>query len=174
MVRGRRSRRAADFESLYREGYSTVYNYVYYRCLDQALTEDVVSDAFIKAAKAFDRFDAAKASFSTWVIAIARNCLNDHYRRNRAMFALDDVNEAVFAVEEEYPDLEEDRGALAKQLLETLSEEERELVFLKYFKDKRNTEIADELGMNASTVATKLMRAMQKMRAAAGDVDIEF
>jgi DNA-directed RNA polymerase specialized sigma24 family protein len=41
---------------------------------------------------------------------------------------------------------------------------------MKYYEGKRNVEIADELGINLSTVSTKLSRAVAKMRAAAGEM----
>ena len=56
---------------------------------------------------------------------------------------------------------------LAERLFQSLDDVERELVRLKYYEGRRNVEIAEELGINASTVSTKLARALQKMRSAA-------
>ena len=47
------------------------------------------------------------------------------------------------------------------------SDESRELVFKKYYEQKSNKQIALEMDMNASTVSTKLSRAMAKMRTVA-------
>lgn len=163
-LRGRRST-DQDFAALYRETYSRVFNYAYYRLLDYAAAEDVVAETFCKAASAFNRFDSSRASFFTWVVAIERNCLIDYYRKNQGFVCLDDVSEAAFAVEEAYPELDETARTVHK-LLEVLDEEDRELVYLKYYEEMRNTEIAQVLGMNASTVATRLSRAMARMREA--------
>ncbi|MBO4352682.1 MAG: sigma-70 region 4 domain-containing protein, partial [Eggerthellaceae bacterium] len=51
------------------------------------------------------------------------------------------------------------------------SEEDRELVFLKYYEDKRNVEIAQILDMNPATVATRLRRALLTMRTHAKEED---
>lgn len=155
-----------EFERLYRESYNLVYNYVYFRMPGSGAVEDVVAETFMQAARYYDRFDPARAKFSTWVISIAKNSVNSYYRKASNSVALEDVSEAALSVPGEQ-DLADDR-ALAEQLLRTLDDDERELVFRKYYLGMRNVEIAQELDLNASTVSTRLMRAMAKMREAAG------
>lgn len=161
---------AATFERYYRESYRTVYGYVYSLVLNRDDADDIVSEAYLKAAKAFSRFDPSKASFSTWVCTIARNLV---YSRARTKKRRGEFNESEvdldftrIASNDEEPDFNEDAD-LAQKLLAVLSDEERELVYLKIYEELSNKEIAERLGMNASTVGTKLSRAMAKMRAAA-------
>ena len=59
-----------------------------------------------------------------------------------------------------------EEGSVGK-LLEVLDDESRELVFKKYYEQKSNKQIALEMDMNASTVSTKLSRAMAKRRTVA-------
>ena len=158
--------RAASFEELYRANYSRVLSYACYRLLDRDLAEDIVSETFLKAARSFDSYDPERTKFTTWVFAIMRNCIIDYWRRNRPVYDIDDAPETVFATTDSYEGLD-DTPKIAAKLLTVLDDEERELVFLKYHEEKKNTEIADELGMNPSTVATKLSRALAKMRAEA-------
>lgn len=158
--------RAAEFERLYRENYAFVYNYVNFRMAGSDAVEDVVAEAFCKAARAFGKFDAARAKFSTWVIAIVRNCIIDYWKKERVTVPLDDVPESVFSADDTYPKLNEDADYV-RVLLSSIDEADRELVFFKYFEGKRNVDIARELGMNESTVATRLQRALLKMRAVA-------
>ena len=153
-----------EFERLYRESYSLVFNYIAYRMPGSAAVEDVVADAFMQAARHFSDFDPSRAKFSTWVVSIAKNCVNGYYRKARPTVALENVSEASIAVDGGQDDV--DNGHLVAQLLRALDDEERELVYLKYHLGMRNVEIAEELGMNASTLSTKLSRAMAKMRAA--------
>ena len=158
---------AAEFERLFCESYQKVYNYVCYRMSGSEGVDDVVAEAFCKAARSFSRFDADRAQFSTWVIAIARNCLSDYWKANRPASPIDEVDESILAAEDEYPSFDDSAGRqeLLQRLLSVLNDEERELVYLRYYEGKRNVEIARELGMNASTVATKIQRALKKMRA---------
>ena len=62
-----------EFERLYRQSYALVYNYVCYRMPGSAAVEDIVSEAFLSAARNFHRYDASRSKFSTWVVAIAKN-----------------------------------------------------------------------------------------------------
>ena len=85
---GRRGRavdpeREREFERLYRESYGLVYNYVRMRMGGADDAEDVVAEAYLKAARSFGAFDPARAKFSTWVVRIAANCMNDRWRRAR-------------------------------------------------------------------------------------------
>lgn len=85
-----------------------------------------------------------------------------HYRKARPTIALDDVPERVCAVHGEQGAVED--RELVVQLLGCLDEDERMLVACKYRDGMRNVDIARTLGMNPSTVSTKLARALSKMR----------
>ncbi|MBQ9020499.1 MAG: sigma-70 family RNA polymerase sigma factor [Eggerthellaceae bacterium] len=139
-----------------------VYGYIRARMGSDAEAEDIVAEAYLKAARAFDRFDPSRAQFVTWVTTIAKNCMASYYRKNRTTFDLDDVPESVVAIEGEQGNV--DDALLVRQLLTCLDEEERELIALKYRDGLRNVDIAQELNMNASTVSTKLAHALTKMR----------
>ena len=156
-----------EFERLYRDSYPLVYNYVRYRVVDADVAEDVVSEAFLLAARSFGKFDPTRAKFSTWVTKIAINCMNDYWRKQHVTASIDDVADAYVSLPS-YEDAVGDK-ALALQLLGALSAEEREIVVLKYREGYRNVEIASMLGMNASTVSTKVAHALKVMRAAAGE-----
>ena len=158
-----RARGEAEFERLYLESYAIVYNYVRYRMNGDDEAEDVVAEAYLRAARAFDSFDSSRAKFSTWVTKIAHNCMMDRWRRARPVVVLDDVPESRMAVSDASGEIA-DRD-LVKRLLATLGDTERNLVLMKYREGYRNVDIAAELGMNASTVSTKLANALAKMRA---------
>lgn len=153
-----------EFERLYLQSYSMVYGYVRVRMASDAEAEDVVAEAYLKAARAFATFDPARSKFGTWVVAIAKNCMISYFRKQRPNAALDDVPESLVAVPAEQAHV--DDILLVKQLLACLADDERELIALKYRDGMRNVDIAAELGMNASTVSTKVSSALAKMRAA--------
>lgn len=125
--------------------------------------EDIVSEAFLKAARAFDSFDPERARFTTWTISIAKNCMASHFRKQRPTVALEEAPLSTLGVAGEQGMID-DRETV-KQLLACLDDNERELVALKYRDGLRNVDIARELHMNSSTVSTVLSRALIKMRA---------
>ena len=162
-VAGRRHQKRR-FEDLYLESYDRVFSYACLRMPNDSNVEDVVSEAYLKAARAFDYYDPSRAQFSTWVITILNNVMVDYWRRTRTTVAIEDVAESAFAV----PDTTEDiaNRELVAQLVAMLEPDEADLVLMKYRDGKHNSEIAAELDMNVSTVSTKLSRAIQKMRRA--------
>ena len=155
-----------QLENLYRANFQRVYNYAYYYLLNPADAEDVTSAVFVKAVSNIDKFDPSKASFATWITRITHNTLIDRSRTRKPTVPFEQIKRDEPSSEDDYPVLDDRQERVAK-LLECLSEQDRELVFLKYYQEKKNVEIAQLLDMNPSTVATRLKRALQTMRARA-------
>ena len=153
-----------EFSKLYDESFRFVYNYLYSRTFDAQLAEDLASDAFMRAWDKFDNFDPERAKFSTWVITIARNLMATHFRMVRSTTDIESVPEGMFSTSDRDDMSDRDQ---AKQLLSHLNEEERELVYLRYWLELSATEIADVTGLNPSTIRTRLHRAIGRMRNAA-------
>jgi len=166
LIRGGASERsdAQEFTRLYRESYPKVYGYICRRMEGDPATEDVVAEAYLLAARSFHQYDPSLAQFSTWVTRIAINCMVSHYRRERPLASLDELPEHVDSWVDE-SDVIVDRE-LVNRLMGVLDERDRQLVIMKYREGRRNVEIAQELGMNPSTVSTVLSRAVAKMREA--------
>ena len=161
-VRGGAETSEARFEKLYLENFGYVYGYVRSRMSSEAEAEDIVSEAFLKAARAFASFDPSRASFGVWVIAIAKNCMASYFRKIRSVTAIEDAPERALSVPGEQDNV--DDRELVEQLLACLDDDERLIVACKYRDGLRNVDIAEELGMNPSTVSTKLAKALAKMR----------
>src|SRR5437773_480781 len=70
-----------DFERLYEEHAQPLFGFLAYRTGDRALAEDLVAEVFERALRARGRFDRRRGRPSTWLYAIALNCLRDHERR---------------------------------------------------------------------------------------------
>lgn len=153
-----------EFSRLYDESFRFVYNYLYSRTFDAQLAEDLSSDAFMRAWDKFDSFDPTRAKFSTWVITIARNLMATHFRVVRGTTDIESVPEGMFSTSDR--DEISDRDQV-KKLLATLGEEERELVYLRYWLELSASEIAKVTNSNPSTVRTRLHRAVGRMRNAA-------
>jgi RNA polymerase sigma-70 factor (ECF subfamily) len=57
-----------------------LYKFAYYRVNDDQLAEDLVQDAFLSALKARDTYKGDAAE-KTWLIAILKNKIIDHYKK---------------------------------------------------------------------------------------------
>lgn len=154
------------FEELYDKYFQRVYNYVRYRVLARDAADDLVSAVFEKVLDKFDAFDRAQP-VEPWLFAIARNTLNDYYRRRAVRGALStDGFEEVLAspesVERAVERGEENAALLAA--MAGLSETERELIALRYALDQSTREMAEQTGLSESNVGVTLFRAIKKLR----------
>ena len=135
---------------------------------------DLSQDAFIKAYQARSRFDEDRP-FYPWLYRILKNhCLN-FVTRGKRHVSLDDENEhreipspAATALE----NMEEtERKRLVRLALDKLSEDHREIIVLKNFKDHSYKEIAELLGIPIGTVMSRLFYARQALRAVIEEIE---
>src|SRR4030095_1673080 len=73
---------ADSFRGLVEEHSPMVFRLAYRMTGNEEDAEDVVQEAFLKAHRSFDRFDA-RSSFGTWIYRIATNCAIDVIRRRK-------------------------------------------------------------------------------------------
>ncbi len=152
------------FERLYAEHAQALFGFLSYRTGDRALAEDLLADTFERALRARRRFDPRKGSEKTWLYAIALNCLRDQARRRSAEGrALERMTSGPSLGSPAELEAIADRDLL-NQSLETLSEEEREALALRFGADLTVPEIARLTGERLTTVEGRVYRALRKLR----------
>ena len=160
-----------NFEEVYDKYFPRIYNYIRYRVLARDAGDDLVSAVFEKVLDKFASFDPEKAPLEPWLFAIARNTLNDYYRRRkvRGWFSITDREENIASdesVEGAAERSEENAQLLAA--LKGLTEQERELIAMKFTLEQTNRDIAAQIGLGESNVGVILFRAMKKLKEALG------
>jgi RNA polymerase sigma factor (sigma-70 family) len=152
-----------EFERLYSAQAQGLFAFLAYRTGDRVLAEDLLADAFERALRG--RYNPRKGSAKTWLYAIALNVLRDHARRDAAYAR---ASERLVPVPEGRLDgrlaAVEDRDELMRALA-TLSEEEREVIALRFGAELAMPEIAESLGVKLTTVEGRVYRALRKLRA---------
>ena len=158
----------AQFLKYYWEYHEKIYRYLFFRSYeDRELAEDLTSETFLKAFEKLDTFNPEK-KFSSWLYAIARTALSDHFGKNAKNTAVSiESYENTLAAD---IDLEKqlDNKLTRKQLLKyvhQLPENLQEAVLLKYFNDYKNAEIESMLDLNPNTLRTHLHRAIKQLQA---------
>jgi len=141
---------------------SDVYAFFVYRLSSRADAEDLTQTTFERAYRAWGRYDERRASVRTWLLAIARNLLIDHYRRTagRREQSLEDEPGIVA------PDHGIDLGldpALAAALA-SLGEREREIIALRFGADLSGPEIAALTGLTLANVQQIMSRSLRRLR----------
>lgn len=132
-----------------------------------AIAEDLTQDAMVSVWRRAAWFDPARAKASTWVFVIARNAWIDKLRRERVELAYrETIDEACPTGEA--PDDAAERLEIEKNMksaLDTLSEEQKQVVRLAFFEDRPHSEIANLLALPLGTVKSRLRLALSKLRA---------
>jgi RNA polymerase sigma-70 factor (ECF subfamily) len=127
--------------------------------------EDIAQDVFLAAFANLRSFDAARASFRTWLFTIARNrCFNALKRRRPIL-----PGELPEGADAHTPDAEAERREWFGRLdtaLDELPFEQKTAFVLAEIQDLSCEEIGRIEGVSVGTVKSRLARARQKLRAA--------
>lgn len=155
-----------DFGETYEEEMPRVYGYVAYQVAQREEAEDLTQQTFERALSHWDEFDDQRASVTTWLLAIARNLVVDHYRtrsRRPATVPLDELSETQLE-RSGFSDPELGIGAELEAALASLGERERELIALRYGADLSGPQIAALTGLSVANVQQILSRTLRRLR----------
>ena len=157
------------FEEVYDNYYDKIYKTIYMRTLNRDTTEDIVQDAFIKAYKAYDRFDPKESSVYTWLYTIATNTLYDYLRKIKSnnIISLEDYIESAGEPGENDKELEkltDDNAREAYAILSQIKDEERNLMSMRFGMEMSYKEMAEVLSSNEKAVGMKMIRLLEKCR----------
>ena len=157
----------AAFAELFDCFYGRVFNYARYRCDDDDTADDLAAQIFERVLTHIGQYAPEKGLFAPWLFALARNVINDHYRRaGRFRWAtLDFLRRATAPDPEPEAHLiacEDERELLAA--LAGLEARERDVLGLKFAARLTNREIARTLGLGESNVGVIVYRALGKLR----------
>lgn len=144
---------------------------------DRGLGEDCVQEIFLRAWKARDRFDPARASERTWLFAIARNVIADALatRGRRSRLGGDVIDE----LPAELPAVTEDTLERLRLVegISKLSPEHREVVLAIHVDGLSYGELAERTGIPVATLRTRTFYGLRALRAhldGPEDSDVEY
>jgi RNA polymerase sigma-70 factor, ECF subfamily len=141
-----------------------------YRMLGNAdEAEQAAQEAFIRAWLRLDSYDAAH-KFSTWILSITSNYCIDQLRKRRAqLVSIDEPlppHPALMSERAQGPEaqvVDSEQQALVQDLLETLPDEYRQAVVLRYWYDMSYEEIAEVMKTTVSAIKSRLFRARRQL-----------
>ena len=144
---------------LYQRMNRQIYAVAYSVLRDFSLADDVVQETYVKIIeKAFSYRKGTNAR--AWVLSVARNLAIDLFRKRRFEGAEETFTD---------PAMRFDEGAVVssmevKRALDTLDDEERQIITLKIYAGLRHKEIASLLGITEEASKKKYQRAVAKLR----------
>lgn len=150
-----------QFAKLWSKHQHAVASYIRVFVQDHALAEDVLQEVAYSAAGSFDRYDPERP-FVGWLIAIAKQRIVDHYRREdrRAVLLSDAAMESVAVASvssDKHSDREERMEAL-RSCFNQLNARQKKVLDSRYGQDRSPQEVAEEIGSNAAAVNALIYR----------------
>ena len=142
--------------------YSKIYRFIYYRVNTVEDAEDLTSEVCLRVIKSIHE---QKGSFYAWIFRIASNMITDHYRRRVVRSNVESVGESI----EEMIDEGNKQNELLeqkelRQSLKQLTEEQQEVVVLKFIEGYGTDEIANMLGKSSGAIRAIQFRALTALR----------
>jgi RNA polymerase sigma-70 factor (ECF subfamily) len=151
--------------ALYEEYYDKLARYIYTRIGDKSESEDLASEVFLKALKSIKSYRDTGLPMQAWLFRIAHNLVVDHLRKTSRIktvpidtIEIVDTNDPVDMAEKKIE--MEKVGTAMKQL----TEEQREVIQLRFFGGLTSREAAALLNKNDGAVREMQRAALEKIR----------
>lgn len=142
-----------------------VYNLAYRMLNNAREAEEAAQEAFIRVYTRIDSYNP-KHKFSTWVLSITSNYCIDLIRKRRAiLLSIDEplpAHPSLMSEKEAGPENQAVSAEIETQvqeLLQTLPEEYRQAVVLRYWYEYSYEEIAETMQTSVSAIKSRLFRA---------------
>ncbi len=155
----------AAFAEIYDQYQPAIYRYIFYRVGDVATAEDLTSEVFVRLVEKSHQLVYRGRPLLAWLYTIARNLITDYHRRagRATMFPLDERLVAGTIDLAKAPD-----HALTQQMLATalarLTEDQRQVILLKFFEGLTNETVARTLGKSIGSVKSLQHRGLAALR----------
>jgi RNA polymerase sigma-70 factor (ECF subfamily) len=153
-------------EELYLMHFDRIYSYLQMTVGNRHDAEDLTNQTFVKMLESIERFEWRKAPISAWLFRIAHNLAMDHFRAHRR-----------WQPEEEPPEPEDSAELSAEEealhsigrqsmleMIEGLSEDQQQVLTLKFVFDFPNGDVATILGKTEGAVKSLQHRALASLQ----------
>lgn len=150
-------------EQLYEAYVQDVYRFLFSRCGDADLAEELTQETFFRAISSIGRF-RGECSMKSWLFQIARHCLYRQWNRNKREKSVGltaDLLDAAFTPEDDYVARESVKH-LYQNILK-LPENMRETVLLRLSGDLSFREIGEVQGKSENWARVTFFRAKQRL-----------
>ncbi|RJQ39609.1 MAG: sigma-70 family RNA polymerase sigma factor [Dehalococcoidia bacterium] len=159
----------ARLAGLYEEYYDRIAHYVYVRIGNRAEAEDIAGEVFLKALKSLKSYRDKGIPMQGWLFRIAHNLVVDYLRRMTKRktvpidsLALPDADDPVDQAERNM------EMARVTEAMKQLTEEQREVINLRFFGGLTSKEAGEVLRKSDGAVREMQRAAIEKLRGIMG------
>jgi len=163
--RAQRGERAA-LEEPYLLHFDRIYSYLHMSVGNRHDAEDLTTQTFMKMLESIKRFRWQSAPFSAWLFRIAHNLAMDHFRASRRWQHEEEVPEPAGESEPsaEAAAFQSIGRQSMLELIEDLSQEQKQVLTLKFVFNLPNAEVATVLGKTEGAIKSLQHRALVSLQ----------
>jgi RNA polymerase sigma-70 factor (ECF subfamily) len=157
--------------SLFERHHTRIYDFCHRMTGSQAVSEDLVQEAFMRALKYRESF-RGDSDFLPWLYRLARNVCYDHFSKSRQMPLADTEppERASFEPSAAEEAMLNEQICLLRRALLRLPVDRREVLVLSRFEFRSYKEIAELMDTSVGAVKVKVHRAMNQLRQICGEM----
>lgn len=161
------------FDTLLERYQSKLFSYIYFLVRDEDLANDIFQETFVKAIVMMQQKRYVfSGKFSSWIMRIAHNHIVDLFRQEKKEFVpiLDAATQMRVCdrnlVEEnvETSLISRQTQEEVRRMVEYLPQNQREIVYMRFYQDLSFKEIADILGISINTALGRMRYALINLR----------
>lgn len=173
-----------SLEQLIERNRVRVFNYILSLTHSKVVADDIFQEALVKAVQSIDNGKYKdNGKFVSWLLRIAHNQVIDYFRtnKNRRHITSDDVGFDIISIGNgEYQhNIEEDMiidqtNYQIHQLVDSLPEEQREVIVMRHFMNLSFKEIAEQTDVSINTALGRMRYALINLRKRIEQLDLEL
>ena len=150
-----------------------IFNYILFIVRNQELAEDIFQETFVKAIVTMQQGRyTADGKFGAWITRIAHNLVIDSFRQERSENTIsndesevDLLNDADLCDDNVEMQMVNDQTLIdVRRLVDALPDNQREVVYMRYYQDLSFKEIAEIVGVSINTALGRMRYALLNMR----------
>lgn len=159
-----RAGEASAGNELFRRHFRSLVRF-FFNKVDEDEVEDLIQRTLLACVESRDSF-RQKSSFRTYLFAVARNELLMFFRRSRGRTTVDLSSSSVIALgtSPSRAAVRAEEQQILFDALRELTADQQTLLELHYWEGLRGTELAEVLGIDPTTVRTRLHRTRRALR----------
>lgn len=157
----------AALQALHHQFYEPVARYIQFKVSDPYLAEDLSGEVFVRVLEGLRRGQTWRDSPRGWIMGIAHHVVVDYYRRQTRMpeVALSENLTAAETADPIHQAIQNERVRLLRRAIDHLTEDQREVITMRFIKGIGIQDIAEALGKTPGAVKGLQHRALRILAA---------
>jgi len=141
--------------------YVSIYRYIAFRIADVQTVEDLTSEVFLRLLRAIHDKNAPQNTLRGWLYGVASHVVKEHYRKSKRMM-LAPLEDELMGKEERLDEQIQHKlnREMIQALLEELSEEQQNVLAMRFGFGMQVREVAQTLGKSEGSIKMLQVRAI--------------